>query len=128
MDVCFCSGLVYGNGEQLEFDFDTQRETADSRNYTPPNFSQAELRKIDISDAADLGKDYVSPLSIPGSSFKNVQQSSSALSFVIDPNVRNLPPLPSEVVNNFFPSLDAYMILKQVVSFAAINFWDLMRK
>ncbi|XVF60745.1 hypothetical protein PTKIN_Ptkin08bG0072900 [Pterospermum kingtungense] len=82
---------VYGNEGQLEFFSDTHRETADYRNYIPPKFSQGELRKIDIPDAAELGKDYVSSLSIPGSSFKNIQQS-----FVIDPIVRNLP-FPSEV-------------------------------
>ncbi|XWS41038.1 hypothetical protein CRYUN_Cryun17cG0046700 [Craigia yunnanensis] len=98
--------LVYCDEEQLEFDFDTHRTTADSRNYNPPKFSQAELRKIDIPDATAHGNDYVSHLSIPGSSFKNIQQSSSALTSVIDQNARNLPPLPSEVqsYSNSIPS------------------------
>ena len=105
MDVFLCRDLVYQDEERLESDFDTHRATADSRNYNPPKLSQADLRTIDIPDAAAHGNDYVSHLSIPGYSFKNIQQSSSALSFVIDPNARNLPPLPSEVVNSFFPLL-----------------------
>ncbi|XVF16805.1 hypothetical protein REPUB_Repub10bG0063800 [Reevesia pubescens] len=88
--------LVYQDEEQLEFDFDTHRETADVRNYNSPKFSQAELRKLDIPDAAAHRNDYVSHSSIPGSTFKDIHQSSS-LSFVIDPNARNLLPLPSEV-------------------------------
>ncbi|XWS30110.1 hypothetical protein CRYUN_Cryun24cG0089900 [Craigia yunnanensis] len=98
--------LVSRKEEQFESDFDTHRATADSKNYNPPKLSQADLGKIDIPDAAAHGNDYVSHLSIPGSSFKNIQQSSSALSFVIDPNARNLPSLPSEVQSylNSIPS------------------------
>ncbi|KAE8655792.1 Magnesium transporter CorA family protein [Hibiscus syriacus] len=58
----------------------------------------SELRKLDIPDAATLGNDYVSHASILGSSFKNVEQSSS--SFVIDPNARNLPTMPQSHSNS----------------------------
>ena len=102
MDVFLCRNLVYCDEEQLEFDFDTNRATADARNYNSPKFSQAVIRKLYIPDAAAHGNDFSS---IPGSSFKNIQQLSSALSFVIDPNVRNLPTFLSEVVNSFFPLL-----------------------
>ena len=128
MDVFLCRDLVYRDEEQLEFDFDTHRATADSRNYNPPKFSQAELRKIDIPDAAAHGNDYVSHSSIPGSGFKNIQQSSSALSFVIGPNARNLPPLPNEVVSSFFP-LVSFMILGQLlISFASMIFLGFYEK
>ncbi|XVE86241.1 hypothetical protein DITRI_Ditri18aG0019800 [Diplodiscus trichospermus] len=91
------NGILYCNEEQFEYGTHTQRASADYRNYNPPKFSQAELMKIDISDAAVHGSDYVSHSSMHDSSFKNIQQASSALSFVNDPNVRNLPPLPSAV-------------------------------
>ncbi|KAA3464447.1 kinase-related family protein [Gossypium australe] len=84
--------LVYHD----EVDFDSHRATADGRNDNSPKFSQPELRKLDIPDASTLGNDYISCASIPGSSFKNIQQSSS-MSFVIDPNARNLPILPNKV-------------------------------
>ncbi|XP_022740662.1 uncharacterized protein LOC111292507 isoform X2 [Durio zibethinus] len=98
--------LVYHDEEQLEFDIDTTRATANARKYNSPKFSQAELRKLDIPDEATHGNDYVSHLSIPGSSFKNIQQLSSALSYVNDPNARKLPTLPSEVESypNSIPS------------------------
>ncbi|MBA0600906.1 uncharacterized protein LOC105780279 isoform X2 [Gossypium raimondii] len=93
--------LVYHD----EVDFDSHRATADARNDNSPKFSQPELRKLDIPDASTLGNDYISCASIPGSSFKNIQQSSS-MSFVIDPNARNLPILPNKVesYSNTLPS------------------------
>ncbi|KAK8652588.1 hypothetical protein V6N13_126616 [Hibiscus sabdariffa] len=91
--------LVYHDKEQLEFDFDSHKATADGRNYDSPKFSESELRKLDIPDAATLGNDYVSCASIPGLSFKNIKQSSS-LSFVIDPNARNLPIFPQSHSNS----------------------------
>ncbi|GMI67750.1 hypothetical protein HRI_000444200 [Hibiscus trionum] len=96
---------VYLDKKQLESDFDSYRATVNARNYNSPKISQSELRKVDIPDAATLGNDYVSCASIPGSSFKNIEQSSS-LSLVIDPNARNLPVLPSDVQShsNSMPS------------------------
>ncbi|KAL1104078.1 hypothetical protein V6Z11_D04G043200 [Gossypium hirsutum] len=93
--------LVYHD----EVDFDSHRATADARNDNSPKFSQPELRKLDIPDASTLGNDYISCASIPGSSFKNIQQS-SFMSFVIDPNARNLPILPNKVesYSNTLPS------------------------
>ncbi|XP_039028889.1 uncharacterized protein LOC120162894 isoform X2 [Hibiscus syriacus] len=90
--------MLYHDKEHLEFDFESNRATGDARNYTSHKFSQSELRKLDIPDAATVGNDYVSRASIPGSSFKNVKQSSS--SFVIDPNARNLPTLPQSHSNS----------------------------
>ncbi|GMI86785.1 hypothetical protein HRI_002347700 [Hibiscus trionum] len=92
--------LVCHDKEQLEFDFDSHKAIADARNYNSPKFSQSELRKLDIPDAVTLGNDYASCASIPGLSFKNIEQSSS--SFVIDPNARNLPIFPSH--SNSMPS------------------------
>ncbi|XP_039044919.1 uncharacterized protein LOC120184554 isoform X1 [Hibiscus syriacus] len=97
--------LLYNDKEQLDFDFDSHRANVDARNYNSPNFSQSNLRKLDIPDAATLGNDYVSFASIPNSSFKNME-SSSSLSSVIDPNARNLPILPNAVQShsNSMPS------------------------
>ncbi|XVF58520.1 hypothetical protein PTKIN_Ptkin07bG0072600 [Pterospermum kingtungense] len=96
---------VYRDKEQLEFDFDTNRATSDARNCSSLKFSQMGLSKLDIPDAAARGNDYFTHSSIPGSSFKNTQQLSSGLSFVIDPNARNIP-FPSEVQShlNSIPS------------------------
>ncbi|KAE8658513.1 hypothetical protein F3Y22_tig00116971pilonHSYRG00688 [Hibiscus syriacus] len=95
--------LVYHDQEQLEFDFDSHKATTDARNYISHVFSQSELRKLDIADAATLGNDYVSHASILGSSFKNVEKSSS--SFVIDPNARNLPTMPIRGMLNVLDNL-----------------------
>ncbi|XP_022750768.1 uncharacterized protein LOC111299682 [Durio zibethinus] len=110
--------LVCCDEEQLEFDFDTNRANADARNYNSTKFSQAELRKLDIPDAAVYGNDFVSHSSIPGSSFKNIQQSSSALSFVIDPNAGNLPPFPSEV-QSYSNSIPSDLLVASIQSITA---------
>ncbi|KAK8716439.1 hypothetical protein V6N13_043748 [Hibiscus sabdariffa] len=94
--------LVYHDREQLEFDFDSHRATVNARNHNSPKTSQSECRKLDIPDAATLGNDYVSCSSLPGSSFKNVERSSS-LSLMIDPNARNLPVLPSDMQSHSSP-------------------------
>ncbi|XVF14488.1 hypothetical protein REPUB_Repub09cG0064400 [Reevesia pubescens] len=110
--------LVYRDEEQLEFDFDAHRATADARSYNSPNFLQAELRKVDIPAAAAHGNDYYSHSSIHGSSFKNIQQSSAALSFVIDPNARTLHPLPSEL-QSYSNSLPSELVAATIQSIQA---------
>ncbi|KAK6259373.1 hypothetical protein SCA6_013847 [Theobroma cacao] len=86
--------------EQLEFAFDNHRAAAAAKS------SLAELRKLDIPDAAAHGNDFVFHSSIPGSSFKNIQQLSSAFPSVNAPTARNVSSLPSEVqsYSNSIPS------------------------
>lgn len=87
---------------------DTHRVTAKARNYDPPVSSQPELMKQDIPEAT-LAHEYITSMSLPGTSINDIQQSVSNFPFVVEPNARNLHSVPSETVIlnfiNFLPSL-----------------------
>ncbi|XP_031256652.1 uncharacterized protein LOC116114646 [Pistacia vera] len=85
--------------EHLGFLYDIPTTTADVRNYELLVSSPAEVKTQDALEAT-CGHPYISPLPVPDSSIKNIQQSSPKSSFVITPNARNLPTSLSEMVLN----------------------------
>lgn len=71
--------------------------TADVRDSDLLVSSQAEAKAQDAPESTCVHPN-ISPLSLPDSSIKNIQQSSHKSSFGITPDARNLPTLQSEMV------------------------------
>lgn len=85
----------YRDAEQFGFMHDTHKVTAEARNYDPPVSSQPEVMKQDIPKTT-REHEYVSSLSLPGTSSNDIQHSVSNFPFVAEHNARNLPSVPSE--------------------------------
>lgn len=97
------SNSEYHDAEQFGFMRDTHRVTAKARNYDPPVSSQPELMKQDIPEAT-REQEYITTLSLPGTSINDIQQSVSNFPFVVEPNARNLHSVPSETNLENIPS------------------------